>query len=134
MKRYHDWEKRFDIALQEAKQKTWKRGEFTCGFFAADMVKAITGVDMISEYRDKFTTLAQEIEFIPNFIKETFKKCKGLQAVKPLQAGRGDVVMIKDSSVYAVGIVSLSGKQVLLATAKGVTTRRMDSIKRAWRV
>jgi hypothetical protein len=51
MKRYHDWQVRFEAFIRECRHVPFAWGSNDCALFAADAVQAITGEHLCPELR-----------------------------------------------------------------------------------
>jgi hypothetical protein len=91
--RVHDWPERLAEVIEAARARDFVAdyGEHKCALFAADCVRAITGIDYAEPYRDRARTVAQVLAGHGSLV--------GLvtailgEPIEPSFAGRGDVVV-----------------------------------------
>lgn len=123
----------------------FKYGVNDCCLFCADGIEAMTGVDIDSDFRGKYTDAASalaviaKVTGIPNATIEdgvAFCAAKhGLVEWKyPLMAQRGDLIVLEDSGNIVAGLVHLSGRDIVVAGEDGLKRLPITSIKRAWHV
>ena len=62
------------------------------------------------------------------------KKHGLVELTHPLQAQRGDLVVLEDSGRVIAGLVHLSGREIVAAGEKGLKKISIMNIKRAWRI
>jgi hypothetical protein len=94
LKRFQDWPKRLDAAIEDARKKSFAWGGHDCALFAADVVKAITGEDFAAPWRGRYESAVQAMRRLrphgglPGLVTQLLG-----EPVKPEQARRGDVVL-----------------------------------------
>ena len=120
---------------------TW--GENDCALFAADGIEAMTGTDIASDFRGKYTDEASALEAIKTIaggttVEDAAAYCAekhGLTEWKyPLMAQRGDLVVVDDDGRIGAGLVHLNGRHVVAPSDEGLKRIPITSIKRAWHV
>jgi hypothetical protein len=118
---------------------TW--GDNDCALFAADGVKAITDVDIASDFRGKYTDEVGAWAAVKTVcggttIEDAAAYCAqkhGLvEWTHPLMAKRGDLVVLEESGNLVSGLVHLSGRHVVVVGEKGLHRLSISAIKRAW--
>jgi len=118
-------------------------GTLDCSLFAADGVKALTGVDIADDFRGKYTDEVSAFALIKKVtggatVADAAAYCAtkhGMTEWKyPLQAQRGDLVVVANGGNLIAGIVDLSGKYVVALADTGVLRISIQNIKRAWKV
>lgn len=133
------------IAFVKANQKTpfvW--GKFDCALFAANGIQAMTGVDIASDFRGKYTNEAGAWSTIKavcggSTVADAAAYCASKHGLKelthPLKAQRGDLVIVEDSGRLISGLVNSNGRHVVTAGENGLNPRiPISSVRRAWRV
>lgn len=95
--RFEDWEERLSLRLDIVADKPFAWGSHDCALFAADCVKAMTGVDPAEALRGRYDTqhgaaLALREHGAGTLLK-TLKAIFG-EPISPHFAQRGDVVML----------------------------------------
>jgi len=150
LKRQKHWETRAYHHFLIARAKTpFAWGVNDCALFAADGIRAITGVDIASDFRGKYTDEASALALIKtvcggasvadaavycakkhNFAEWVDKKTKTPQ---PLFARRGDLVVFTAATgALVAGLVHLSGRHIVAVGEQGLY--RFSTLKalRAW--
>lgn len=144
MIRLPDWPQRLAAHFEAASGRLFSWGGHgggqDCCLAACDAVRAITGVDpaapLRGTYHDRRTAFAALRRFAGGWLPETAERIAGeLQAkeVAPLQAQRGDVVLIHAGRWWALG--TCNGAHVAVAREpKGLVWLPLSAASRAWRV
>jgi len=86
-----DWPEVLASCIEDARGKSFSRGVFDCCLWAADVVRAMTGIDYASEFRGKYATLKGAIGVLNGRTLDAVMDEK-LQRVD--HPSRGDVVLI----------------------------------------
>ena len=105
MKRRLDWPERMNDALDEARGKAFSE-TYCCAIFAADVVKAMTGVDPLSPEERSAPSVASLYALMRethDTLLEALESLLGAQRPVAL-AHRGDVVLRSDEAGEALGI------------------------------
>jgi hypothetical protein len=141
MTRVKQWEKVLAAQLKAARSKSFEWGVFDCCLFAADVVQALTGVDLMSEFRGKYDTELSAYRLIRTsggddlyaaVSKQT--TAQGMTEINPRTAQRGDLVLVNSADRQAMGVVGLDGRfAVCAAMPSGVTLVAMPDWLHAWR-
>lgn len=130
-----------DFLLQRANQPfRWGRND--CSLFAADAIRSFTGVDLAADFRG-YTTKAEAMAMIQKVTgadtieaaAEYCAKQHGLVEYQhPLQARRGDLVLVNDAGRRISAIVHLSGRHAVTVGARGLMRLSILNIARAWAI
>ncbi len=130
MSRFEDWPVRLDAHLDSMRLLNFEWGVRDCVLFAASAVLAMTGEDLVPEFRGRYASKAEAYTLI-KASGETLAACVDLRlppiAVK--LAGRGDIVMWQGALGVCTGLSSffMTEKNGL----QGIPTRKCEA---AWRV
>jgi hypothetical protein len=128
--------------LLERRKTPFKWGEHDCCLFAADAIQAITGVDIASDFRGRYSDQASALDAIKSVtggttVEDAAVYCAtkaGLPELPhPNFAHRGDLVLLNDAGQLIAGVIGLNSKP-LSAGEKGMKSLPLSSVKRAWRV
>ena len=96
MERYSDWEDRLRTYLDRVEWEPFKWGSHDCALFAADCVKAQTGIDPGEHFRGTYTDARGARQALRDYgagtLLKTVKDWLG-EPKSPHQAKRGDIVM-----------------------------------------
>ncbi len=127
----------------ESQNKPFKWGEWDCCLFAANAILALTKTDIADDFRGKYTDEASAFALIKTVtggttVADAAAYCAtkhGLTEWKyPLQAQRGDLVVVQNGGNLIAGVVDLSGKYVAALGETGILRISIRNIKRAWQV
>jgi hypothetical protein len=102
----------------------------------------MTGHDLASWFRGKYSSRKQAFQLIKertggsgiSAIAEYAAAEFGMPCVPVLMAQRGDMVLVGKGSKALLGIVSLSGMDVLCQSTNGIIRVAFEHATRAWRV
>jgi hypothetical protein len=118
-------------------------GQHDCALFAADGVRAITGVDIAAAFRGRYDDEASALAAIKEITGgETVEDAAAWCASKhglpelpfPLMAQRGDLCTVADGGRVIAGLIHLSGRHIVCAGADHLHRISITSIRRAWHV
>lgn len=119
-------------------------GEHDCSLFACDAVRAITGTDIAADFRRKYATERGALRVMKEFVSsadlgdvagERGREAGMEEITNPLQAQRGDVVLVQpNSDRKALGIVGLDARFAYCVAEVGYVKYPTQYWKRAWRV
>jgi hypothetical protein len=117
-------------------------GSNDCCTFAADGIKAMTGVDIAEDFRG-YTTEAGALKAIKKVaggstVEDAASYCAKkyeLTELKfPLMAQRGDLVLIEEADGLKMGLIHLSGACAVVPGETELRRVALTAIKRAWRI
>lgn len=131
MNRLPDWERRLDLWLARSARAAAASDEVHCGFFAADAVEAITGTDLVAEYRDAKTVAEGRDRLKANGFADHIVFADAHLAKKPVgQMRAGDVGATEDGA-----LVVIQSRQAGLGVRPGGTVVvPAPAIVRVWEV
>jgi hypothetical protein len=134
--RFPDWPQRLAATLEAARTRTFSYGGFDCALFAADCVKAISGVDYAANLRGYRTqTEAYRIIAAHGGLEELLTSLLGAP-IHTAFAQRGDVVLAEIPVVEQEGLsvgVCL-GAFCAFPAGVGLTQHPRTVAKVAWRI
>jgi len=130
--RYPDWPERLNIYVVKVQKEEFQLGEFDCALFAAGCIEAITGEDVMPEYRDTYNSWESseeaclDIHHTASLYKVLLKKFGS-----PLPGVRGRV---GDLAFYdgCCGIVF--GRYALFLSEGGYAHIRITHVQRIFRI
>lgn len=131
----------FNQFLIDHANKPFEWGNHDCALFAANAVEAITGVDIASEFRDKYTTQLGALRAISKItngstVVDAVAHCANkhglVEHTYPLMAKRGDLVIIDNEGTLIAGVVHLNGRHVISVSETGLVRLPITNIVRAW--
>jgi hypothetical protein len=137
LKRVKHWETRaLHLFLIERSRAPFVWGVNDCATFAADGIKAVTGV-FRGKYHDEAGALAT-IAAVCNgsSVADAAAYCAEKHGLgewpRPLFARRGDLVVFHNGSNLIAGLVHLSGRHLVTVGPSGLYRYPITAIARAW--
>jgi hypothetical protein len=118
-------------------------GRHDCALFAADGIRAMTGVDIAKSFRGKYYDEASAIAAIASIAGGTTVADAAAWCAKqhnlpeltfPLKAQRGDLCVFEDSGRLVTGLIHLNGRHIVAAGESGLRRIPITEIVRAWHV
>lgn len=117
-------------------------GQNDCCLFAADGVKAMTGVDIAEDFRGYTTEQAALAKIVKvtggSTVEDAAVYCAqkyGLPELQyPLMAQGGDLVLIQEADGFKMGLIHLSGTCAVVPGELELRRIPLTAIKRAWRI
>lgn len=142
IKRHQDWPTRLGGYLQSQAHLPFAYGVNDCCLFVAGAVQAMTGVDLAADnFRGKYKTKISAHKALKRFgggglvsMMDEFVRRGYFEEVKPLYAGRGDVVLIVINGVESLGVVDLIGTHVVATGPDGVARLPLALAPRGWKL
>lgn len=150
IKRTTHWITReLDTFLRENANQPFVWSQWDCCLFAANAIQAMTGVDIASDFRGKYTNEASAFALIKSVtggttVADAAAYCAQKHGLTewvgtdgkptPLRAMRGDLVVISNAGDLIAGVVDLSGRYVAAMSETGIIRLSIRSIVRAWHV
>jgi hypothetical protein len=142
--RKQHWDTRhFNQFLLDNKDKPFAYGDNDCCLHAANVLEAITGTDIASDFRGKYTTQLGALRTIAKVtggttIADAAAYCANKHGLTehthPLMAKRGDLVVIDNAGTLIAGVVHLNGFHVVSVSETGIVRLPITSIVRAWSI
>ena len=107
-------------------------GKNDCCLFACDAVKAMTGIDYSTPFRDKYLDEAGATQLVTaaGGIRAIATAALGAE-IKPLMAQRGDVVLIESPRPT---LAICMGSEVVAPGPEGLEYRSIKPAVAAWRI
>jgi hypothetical protein len=137
-----DWQALLHAFLMEHRCDAFSYGRWDCCLFVCDAVSVMTGVDLAAGFRGAYSSRSEARRAILGHcgstsvraIAETVTAKNTMPETSVLHARRGDVALIKRSRDYSLGLVTLNGRDIALASAHGLWTIPVAAAVRAWQV
>lgn len=135
IKRKQNWHNALNDCIKEYRNKTFSYGKSDCCLFSADVIKAITNVDVMADIRGKYTT---EIEAqkkikiaggLEQLLVNIAKKYE-LSNIEINKAKRGDLIFFDYEDEQFVGICI--GEKIISMSKIGVAFISMKHALIAW--
>ncbi len=140
--RLDGWEAVLRETVERSRERSFEWGAHDCALFAADCVLAMTGTDLATAFRGKYTTAAGSrralIRLGEGSLEATVTAVLG-EPIAPALARRGDVVLFRSfpPDVPPEGIEALAvclGEVAASPGPKAMTYVPMSEWLKAWRV
>lgn len=126
------WQRDFDALVAERMRTPFCWGQHDCCLWAADAVRAQTGVDHAAEYRGTYFTELQGARVLRDLggLAELGGRAGPERA--PLTAQTGDIGLVFDGSRELLGVCV--GGHWLVPGTYGLAALPLGSARRAWSV
>ena len=113
--RLPEWRERLQVYLQSIAHEPLEFGRHDCALFAADAVRAMTGVDLAEAYRGRYTTLHGGMRILARdgFSDQVALVAAHLAPVTVAMAMPGDLAVFETQSGRALGVVQGAAVYVL---------------------
>ena len=142
MTRRPDWQARLHAFLMEHRSDAFRYGRWDCCLFVCDAVRAMTGVDPAADFRGSYSSRAEARRALiahvgsasVEAVVEAVTAKHGMPETGVLHARRGDVALIERSRDFSLGLVALNGRDIALASARGLWAVALSLAVRAWHV
>lgn len=149
LKRTTKWDtQEFDQFLRAEAHAPFVWGQHDCCLFAANAIKAFTGVDIAADFRGKYIDKASAMALIKSVtggstVEDAAAWCAQKHGLKewaregvptPLFAQRGDLVVIQDAEQLLAGVMHLNGREAVSTGPQGLKRFSIRNVKRAWKV
>jgi hypothetical protein len=142
MHRLPNWQTRLSAYLSANRSTPFRYGLNDCCIFSCDCVQAMTGHDMGEWFRGKYSTRKGAMEAIKQrtggagvtAIARYTAESLGMPEVPVAHAQRGDMALIGKGTKAILGIVSLSGLDVMALNKTGIVRVAFEHVTVAWRV
>ena len=117
-------------------------GKNDCALFAADGIRAMTGVDIAEDFRGYAGPMGAQRAIakitggstVEDAAVYCAKKYELPELEHPLTAKRGDLVLLEQDGDKILGLVHLSGTCAVAPGDAGLRRIPLSAIKRAWRI
>ena len=141
-----DWQSRLHEYLVAHHQDKFRYGQIDCCLFVSSAVLEMTGTDLGAPFRGRYASRKAAFEAIAKYtgapsvkaIAEKIFTEHGIRKIPVLSASRGDIVLLERSVDYSLGLIDLSGKDVLVSSRRGLWRLPLSQIRPqivyAWRI
>lgn len=136
--RCEDWPEKLDSYIKENLNKPFSYAENDCCTFASEIIKIMTGKDIMEGMRGKYKDKESGYKVMKRFaggLIGTFKKTMekySFEEIPPLMAQRGDVVIYETEMGDTVGICI--GDKIITPGENGIISNPIFEGKMAWRI
>ena len=133
LKRFEDWPRRLDAAIEGARKRPFSWGSHDCALFAADVVVALTGEDLAAYGRGHYDSAETALRMISAGGGLAAIATKALGEPVPVpQARRGDVVLRCGEHGPSLGICL--GARCAFTGFEGLVFVPLNECEQAWHV
>ena len=129
LKRLFNWPENLHRFIDSKRLTPFKLGVNDCGLFAAGAVSAMTGVDLFSSLKGKYTDAAGEQAVLMGLVT-----AHNLQEVPVSMARRGDICLYVSENGPTALVVSGDGVNALGPGDKGLISIPVLKCSKAWRI
>ena len=133
--RVDNWPSAMYAAIEEKRNQPFIWGSSDCCLFVADIIEAMTGIDIATGLRGKYDSL-ESAEIILNGPLVEFMdramKFYNIEEIPLSYAGRGDMVVFNSTLGQTLGI--LDGTQIISMGYEGIVMAPRGEAFKAWRI
>lgn len=134
IQRRDDWRPALHEMIEATRRQPFAWGERDCALFAADCVKAMTGLDLGFGFRGAYGDAAGAMKAIrragfddlPAVVASFFEE------IHPVRAGAGDIAAIETAEGWALGVYG--GPRVTVLRPDGLGSVDRSMVTKAFRV
>ena len=131
------WTDSLDSFIELTRHRPFEWGTHDCCLFAADAVYAMTGIDPAAPLRGEYASMRGAIRVIDvnggmEVMCDRLAAAVGMRRVPPDHAGRGDIAMVENPLMDALGVIV--GRVVACAGQDGLVFMPRSSIIAVWKV
>jgi len=136
-----DWQSLLHAFLLEHQSEPFRYGRWDCCLFVCSAIYTMTGVDPASSFRGAYSSLRTARLAIAAYgsgsvaeLVETITAKHGIQAIPVVCAQRGDIALVPNRSDISLGLIGLNGREIILASARGLWKVPTSVAIRTWHV
>lgn len=134
LKRKSDWAELLIAEINKAQKTPFKWGEHDCALFVADVILAMTDVDLAADLRGTYSTYKGSLKVIK---KAGFKTIQDivdskLENIEINQSIRGDVICVRTANGPALAINA--GLTAAAASTYGIESYHRSAWLKAWSI
>ncbi|HTF64539.1 MAG TPA: hypothetical protein VK638_17795 [Edaphobacter sp.] len=142
MTRRPDWQERLSRFLGVYARRPFRYGEWDCCLFVCDAVLEMTGTDLAADFRGAYASRETAYAAIckatgkrsVRAVAELVTRRAGMPQVPILYARRGDVVLIQRKTDCSLGLLSLTGKEIIVLRSRILCKLPISHGLLAWHV
>ena len=129
-----DWEQRLEAFIRAESDLPFDEAQHHCGWFAADAVRAMTGVDLAKDWRGRQRTIAGALRALrrAGLRDHVDLAAQSLPEIAPSFAYRGDVMVVAAGKDMALGV--LMGEYICFRGRDGLVLQNRMTAIRAFKV
>jgi hypothetical protein len=140
--RFPDWQARLSLFLYMHRNRSFRYGDWDCSLFAADAIQVMTGVDIAAYFRGKYHSRSTAYAMLRSYsgspsvrsVAEKIAVSQGMEQVSISYGRRGDMALMRRARDYSLGIISLSGKEIVVLRARTLISIPLSNALLAWHV
>lgn len=132
--RKDNWPALFNAYIEHRRDMPFAWGSHDCCMFAAEGVRAITGVDLGRPFRRRYKCARGAANVLRKFGGDVanIPGALGLPAIRPAQAGRGDMVCYEFNGRNTLGLCC--GLQSVFVAPHGLMFVQTLACTAAWKI
>lgn len=131
------WESALNDCIEAARYKEYKIGKHDCALFVVEVIKRISGLDLLGRLKDKYNNKAESLKFIKELggkgLKEAVVFILGYNDISVTLATQGDLLIYKDFKKEEHLGICVGHKTVFLGESGLVFVNTLDC-SYAWRI
>ncbi len=142
MTRKGNWQALLHAFLVEHRFEAFEYGRWDCCLFVGEAVQVMTGVDPAADLRGAYSSRVEARRFMRRcglrsveVAVEAVAAEYGMRETDVSHAQRGDLALVRNGRRdVSLGLVSLTGREVLLASSNGIWAVPISLAVRAWHI
>ena len=142
MQRRSEWQRVLDEFLRVIQYLPFEYGKWDWCLFVCEAIIAMTGVDLADFCRGAYSTRASALQAISEqlgtasiqVVAEKAAAAHHMPEVPVSRAHRGDMVLMARGRNYSLGLIALNGRDVIVASKRGLWRLPLSGAVRAWQV
>lgn len=137
MRRYDDWPERLAAFFAGRRRVPFVWGINDCGIFSCDAVLLITGIDLAADVRGKYRDEDGAAIAMGGGLEEFADRVAAENHIAEIpvrMAGRGDLALHTSLAGITLGIVGMSGMEIVVPGDFGYRTLPLLECSKAWRI
>ncbi len=136
------WQADLSAFLSLNQYRKFEYGQWDCCLFVCDAIQVMTGVDVAEWFRGTYSNRPGAVRRLREFcgkasllaVVREITRANQMTMCGVLQARRGDVVLVRRGCRVSLGLVAMNGKDVIVASRKGLWRIPISEALRAWHV
>ena len=142
LQRRPEWQTALHGFLLSQQSRRFCYGEFDCCLFVGDAILSMTGTDIARAFRSGYSSRREALELIKRYtgrasiaaVAEQIAAEHDMRELPLPFAQRGDMILLKRSRDFSLGLLDLNGREILAASKNGLLRLLPARACRAWRV
>lgn len=134
--RHSTWRAAYKQCIAESRRRPFELGTFDCAIFPADVIRAMTGVDIAERYRGRYNDFRSAVEIIrgEGFANHEQMLATWFEQIPVAFATVGDVVSYNVDHAFGVALGVVNGERCFVLREEGLGTLDLLTANAAYKV